>query len=231
MCRLAAFGPAQRELHRRARLGLGRRVRGAFVEHHNNVGVEGLLHGHGLLRAEENARAVHRRLERHTLLGNFRRYRFPACGVCLPGGGFRDTCTSLYIAQGAETPDLEAAGIGEDRAVPVHEAMQAAVRANGFDAGPEHKMEGITENNLGAGFGDLLRRQALDRAVGADRHERRRLDGPTREHQAPATRGAVRGQQVELHVAGTGLRASTSIGMMMSGTPLRCSWRWMAMAV
>ena len=146
-------------------------------------------------------------------------------------GDWNVTPFSVIFLKGAEAPDLETAGVGEDRPVPMHEAMQAAVRADDLDAGPEHKMECIAENNLGAGFGDLLRRQALDRAVGADRHERRRFDSPTREHQAPATRGAIHGQQVELHVAGAGLRASTSIGMMMSGTPLRCSWRWMAMAV
>src|SRR5690606_15487696 len=45
------------------------------------------------------------------------------------------------------------------------------------------------------------------RPVGADRHERRRFDRPAREAQAATARGAVGGQEVEVHEEpGLGIR-------------------------
>src|SRR5690606_19503489 len=63
----------------------------------------------------------------------------------------------------------------------------------------QEQVEGIAEDDLRAQFLDLPRQHALDRAVGADRHERRRLDGAARERDAAAAGGAVGAEQLELH--------------------------------
>ncbi|MNV27676.1 hypothetical protein D3C71_1188320 [compost metagenome] len=54
----AALGPAQAQLHRGARHRLGGRVRGAFVEDHDDVRIQHLLDLHALFRAQEHAGAV-----------------------------------------------------------------------------------------------------------------------------------------------------------------------------
>ena len=73
----------------------------------------------------------------------------------------------------------------------MHEAVQAAVRAHDVVARPQHQMEGVAEHDLRAEAFELLGRHRLDRAVGAHRHERRRLDHAVRELEAPAARSAV----------------------------------------
>jgi hypothetical protein len=45
---------------------------------------------------------------------------------------------------------LEAAGIGEDRAVPARETVQAAVRLDDLEARPQVQVEGIAEDDLRA---------------------------------------------------------------------------------
>ena len=143
---VAAPGPAQRQFHRFARLRGCRRIGGAVVENHDHIGAKPLLQGDGGFRAEEDALAIDRRAERHAFLAD--------------------------LAHGAEAEDLETAGIGEDRPVPAHEAVQAAVGFDDFRAGAQHQVEAVGENHVGAGFPHLPGVQALHRAVGAHRHER-----------------------------------------------------------
>ena len=76
------------------------RVRRALVELHDDVGTEVLLDAHVVLGSPAVPRAVDDAAERHAVVVEFER-------VC-------------------EREDLEAAGVGEDRAVPVHERVQAA---------------------------------------------------------------------------------------------------------
>lgn len=52
-------------------------------------------------------------------------------------------------------------------------------------------MEGIAEDDAGPVLRELRRAHRLDRAVGADRHEDRRLDVAVRERQLARARGAV----------------------------------------
>ena len=81
----------------------------------------------------------------------------------------------------------------------MHERMQTTMGANDVHARSQHQVKGVAENDLTAKRGEFLRRHGLDRAVSADRHERGRLDGPPGKGESPAARGAVAGQQFELH--------------------------------
>ena len=110
-------------------------------------------------------RAVGRRGEGHALLGD--------------------------LAAVRQREHLEAAGVGEDRPVPAREAVQAAVRFDHVQARAQVQMEGVAEDDLGAELADLFGQHALDRTIGADRHERRRFHRAARESQPAAARGAV----------------------------------------
>ena len=73
------------------------------VEHHGDVAAEVFLNGDGPLGRELDA--ARRRC----------------------ASGRRRRCSSIFVLVG-EAEDLEAAAVGEDRAVPAHEAVQAAER-------------------------------------------------------------------------------------------------------
>ncbi len=102
-------------------------------------------------------------------------------------------------AQLAQAEHLKTARVGQNGPVPVHEIMQVAVRPDNVSARPQHQVEGVTQQYLRAAFGHLLGAHGLDGAVGADRHERRRLHHPAFEHQAsaPGTPGGI--QQFKFH--------------------------------
>ena len=81
------------------------------------------------------------------------------------------------LAQRAQAEHLEAARVGEDRPVPAHEAVQAAVRARS----PRARAAATGGRCCRARSARRAPRSSagrhrLHRAVGADRHERRRLD-------------------------------------------------------
>ena len=177
---LRSLRPAQRQFHGALDHPLVHRLsievhRRAFVEDHHDVAVQHLLDAHALFGPEEHLRPVHRRGERHALLGD--------------------------LAAVRQREHLEAAGVGEDRLVPAREAMQAAVFADDLQPGPQVQVEGVAQDDLRTQVLDVFGQDALHRAVGAHRHEGRRLDGAARERQ-PATAGrAVGGQQIEGHAA------------------------------
>ncbi len=185
-----AARPAQRQLHGLARLAFGCRVRRAFIEDHDDVRTELALHLHRLLGTEKHAVAVDRRGEGHALL--------------------------VDLAQRAEAEHLETARVGQDRAVPVHEFMQAAMPADDVGARPQHEVEGVAEDDLRTGAAHLLRRHRLDRAVGADRHERRRLHAAAGKFQAAAAGGAVRGGDFKSHDSAAGSSGSPRALMNMA---------------
>ncbi len=87
--------------------------------------------------------------------------------------------------------DLIAAAVGEDRLVPMHEAVQAAELGDALRAGPEHQMVGIGEQDVGAGSRHVLGEHGLDRGAGADRHEGWRAHDPARRHDGAGPRAAV----------------------------------------
>jgi hypothetical protein len=80
------------------------------------------------------------------------------------------------LAQLGETEHLETAGVGEDRARPVHETMQAAELGDHLMPGPQHQVEGVAQNNLGAETLEFFGGHGLDRAIGTHRHEGRCFD-------------------------------------------------------
>jgi len=80
------------------------------------------------------------------------------------------------IVQGGERHDLEAAGIGQDRPLPLAELMEPAEPRHALGARAEHQMVGVAQDDVGAEGLDLVHRDCLDRAGRADRHEGGRAD-------------------------------------------------------
>jgi len=78
--------------------------------------------------------------------------------------------------------------------------MQAAVLADDLGAGPQHEVKRVAEQDLGARAGHVLGTHGLDRAIGADGHERGGLHHTTRKRERAAARVTVRLVQRELHV-------------------------------
>ena len=105
------------------------------------------------------------------------------------------------LAQLRQAHDLEAAGIREDRARPVHEFVQAAQRRHPLGAGPQHEMIGIAQQDLGPRGGDGFRQHGLDRARRAHGHEGRRLHRAMGGMDPPAARLAVPRQELEAGIA------------------------------
>ena len=62
--------------------------------------------------------------------------------------------------QVAERHDLEAAGVGQDRPVPVHEPVQAAEPLDALVAGPQVQVVGVAEDDRRAGVAEVVRRRA-----------------------------------------------------------------------
>src|ERR1700693_3246940 len=82
---------------------------------------------------------------------------------------------------------------------PAHETVQSLMRGDYVESRPQPEVVGVAENDLRAKLLELARRHGLDRAVGADRHEDRRLNRAVRERQTPAARGATLRGNRELH--------------------------------
>ena len=55
-----------------------------------------------------------------------------------------------------EAEELEAAAVGEDRAVPAHEAVQAAERRDDLFARPQGQVIGVGQHHLRAGGAELV---------------------------------------------------------------------------
>ena len=147
--RQAARRPAMRDLDR----GPGARfVRGrgdALIERHHDVAADRHLRFDAEFRAEENGSTVEIALEDRAFLAHRARMR--------------------------ERENLESAGVGQDGAIPAHEAVNAAGATEDFRAGPEQQVIGVCEQDLRAGFLERARQLRLDRRLRPDRHEERRL--------------------------------------------------------
>ncbi len=77
--------------------------------------------------------------------------------------------------------------------------MQAAMRGDDFLTRTQPEMKGIAKDDLGAEVDQFMRRDALDRADRADRHEHRRLNCAVRGFQRAATGLAGTMSNLELH--------------------------------
>jgi hypothetical protein len=177
----APLRPAQRQPHRfGCLLQRGRRpvdlVRRALVEHHRDIGVEYALDAHRFLRREKKPIAVDRRGEAHAF--------------------FTD------LPELAQREHLEAPGVGEDRALPAHEAMQAVVRGDHVESRSQPQMKRVAEHDLRVHFHQFVRCHRLDGAIGADRHEHRGLDGAVRERDAGAPGRAIGREDFERQAHG-----------------------------
>ncbi len=75
------------------------------------------------------------------------------------------------FAQVTQAEDLEAATIGEDGAIPVHEVVQSTKIANQLGAWSQHEMVGVGENDGRASLAQIFRGDAFDACLGADGHE------------------------------------------------------------
>jgi hypothetical protein len=120
----------------------------------------------------------------------------------------------------AEREDLVAAAVGQDRSVPAHEAVQAAESLDAFGTGPHVQVVAVGEDQLGAGRLHLFGRQALQRRVGADRREARRLERTVRRVVAAAPQLAVRAEQFEAEGAHAN---GSSPGRAFGWSSPRCS--------
>jgi hypothetical protein len=63
--------------------------------------------------------------------------------------------------------DLEAAGVGQDRPVPGHEAVESPELGDQVGARAEVQVVGVAEQDLGAELTELRRVDRLDRRLGA----------------------------------------------------------------
>src|ERR1035437_7740468 len=168
---LAARRPAQRHLHRRLGARVLRRMFGALVELHDDVGAKADLGGDGALRTEEMRGAVEVRAERHAV--------------------FRD------LAQIAEAEHLKAAGVSEDGMVPRHELLHPAELTNHLDTGPQIKMVGVVQQDLDAELFQRVLGYALDCRQRSHRHEDWGLDFTVWREEASGAGGAIAGFDLE----------------------------------
>ena len=85
--------------------------------------------------------------------GTGSRRRAPGVSTCVRAVDVRLEGDALVgdLAQLGEAHHLEAAGVGEDRPVPAHEAVQAAEPGDALGARPQHQMIGVGEDDVGAG--------------------------------------------------------------------------------
>ena len=80
------------------------------------------------------------------------------------------------LANLRERENLVTAAVGQDRPVPVHEAMQSAEMPNHFHSGPNEKVIGVSENDLRLSSRSSRGLTAFHAPLRPDRHESRRLD-------------------------------------------------------
>ena len=148
-------------------------MREALVEHHRDVRSEPRLDVGGALRRQRVRRAVEMRSE--------------VCAVLVDRPPRR------------QTEHLVAAAVGEDRTIPADKAMEPAAARDQLVAGTQIQMVGVREQDRRAHRLEVAVRDALDRALRADRHERRRLDCSMRrrEHAAPRAAVGVRHAKIE----------------------------------
>jgi len=163
---------------------------GQLVEREHDVGPEFVLDPHRHLRREPVQVAVEVGAEGHPVVVHVRQPGL-ALGdhvvVRQPDGVHRED----LLEADAEAHHLEAAGVGEGGAGPVHEPAQAAGGVHHVGAGLEVQVVGVGEDGLGAEARHRLGQHGLDGRLGADRHERRGVDLAVRgaDH-AGATRSA-----------------------------------------
>ena len=107
--------------------------------------------------------------------------------------GLEGDAILVEFAQAGERHHLEAAGIGQDRAGPIHHLVQPAQRRHPLGARAQHQMVGVGEDEFRPGRAHRIGHHRLDGAGGADRHEHRRRHVAMRGVQRAETGLAVGG--------------------------------------
>ena len=97
-----------------------------------------------------------------------------------------------------EAEHLEAARIGEHRAGPLHEPVQAAHLAHQFIVRAQVQMIGVRQHQRRAGFGQITRGDGLDRRLRADGGEDGRRDVAVRGRNDASTCFPVRFDNVKI---------------------------------
>ncbi|WBL36318.1 hypothetical protein O0235_01690 [Tepidiforma flava] len=115
------------------------------VEGHGDIDAEGFLHFHGELGGVVVFGAVDVGAEADAVFGD--------------------------LAEAGEGEDPEAAAVGEDGAIPAHEAVDAAELPDEPVPGAQVEVVGVDEDDPGAGRGDLGGQERLHGREGADGHE------------------------------------------------------------
>jgi hypothetical protein len=93
--------------------------------------------------------------------------------------------------------DNEAAGIGQYRMRPIHEAVQPAERRDAFGAGTQHEMIRVCQHDLRAAGAHGIGREPLHGRLRADRHEGRRRHRAMRRDDLAVADAALRGEETE----------------------------------
>src|SRR5690625_170790 len=112
--------------------------------------------------------------------------------------GFEGCATLLDLSKPGQAHHLEAAAIGQDGALPAHEAAEPAQSGNPLGSRSQHEMVGIAKKDLRAAGSNLLRQQALYCAERADWHEGGGVDAAVGGSQPAAPGGSVAADNVEL---------------------------------
>jgi hypothetical protein len=117
-----------------------------------------------------------------------------------------------------EAEDLVAAAVGQNRAIPADELVQAtALRYQGVPR-LQIQVVGVAEDDFGAESLQIALRDRLDRAAGPDGHERGCLDDTVRRGELTATSAAVAVENAEMEV-GRHARVSISKSAGELGVP------------
>src|SRR6187200_354662 len=135
--------------HRLRRRFRRRRVGQAIIKGHDDVRAKSDLQIHGGFGSERVGGSVEMRLEHHPVFADFPKL--------------------------AEAEYLIPAAIRENGTVPFHESMQPAKTRDRVLAWPKHQMIRVTEQDLDRQRLQLLRRHALNGALGPDWHEHGRF--------------------------------------------------------
>ena len=182
------LGPAEGSLNGNDMIFRRRGGCGAFVEGHDDVGTERVLHFHAAARIEVDHAAIDMAFEGDT-------------GV-------------VDLVDFSEGEDLETAAVGEDGAGPSHETVEIAQRGDGFFTRAEQQVIGVGKDTLRAGGGEVIGGDAFHGALGADGHEGWGIEDSVARGDAASAGEAFLGEQFELErgwnqgrgrVAGRGL--------------------------
>ena len=191
----AAVGPAVAEAQRALGVFAVGVIGRAFVERDDEIGAELALDVDRAFRRQQVLAAVDVGTEGRTLFADLEQRLGP-----------RDVAPALDLVGDravAEAEDLEAAGIGQHRAVPAHEAVQPAHLRHQVGARLQHQMIGVGEDDLRLLLAQAGRRAGLHRRLGGAEDEGRRVERAVRRGQPPAPRARalrVLGDDVEREV-------------------------------